>query len=159
MLALTCFLLKTRSFEANSETASHLSLRAPRKKSMTATLALLTMKKRRHRHNKRRQSTRLLRRNSSLSCPPPPQDMATETSYIEQWGKTQLDQVEWNILKDDDEISWDMPKHDPEGSVMPCVDGHALIIDKYFQDPRADMHLNIKRLKTLTGKSSIVISC
>jgi hypothetical protein len=89
--------------------------------------------------------------------------MATATSYIEQWGKTQLDQVEWNILKDEDKISWDMPKPDPEGSVpkllfdsdtkldklffekmMPCVAGHALIIDKYFQDPRADMHLTVK---------------
>jgi hypothetical protein len=93
----------------------------------------------------------------------PPHGMATSTSYIEQWGKTQLDQVEWNILKDEDEISWDMPKPDPEGSVpkllfdvdtkldklffekmMPCVAGHALITDKYFQDPRADMHLPVK---------------
>jgi hypothetical protein len=89
--------------------------------------------------------------------------MATSTSYIEQMGKTQLDQVEWNILKYEDEISWDMPKSDPEGYVpnlffdldtklnklffekmTPCVAGHVLIIDKYFQDPRADMHLTVK---------------
>jgi hypothetical protein len=94
---------------------------------------------------------------------PPPQDMATATYYIEQWGKTQLDQIEWNILKDEDEISWDMPKPDPEGSVpkllfdldtkldklffekmMPCVACHALTIDRYFQDPHADMHLTVK---------------
>jgi hypothetical protein len=89
--------------------------------------------------------------------------MATATSCIDKWGKNQLDQVEWNILKDEDEISWDMPKPDPEGSVlkllfysdtkldklflenmMPCVAGHALIIDKYFQDPCVDMHLTVK---------------
>jgi hypothetical protein len=93
----------------------------------------------------------------------PPQDMSTATSYIEQWGKTQLDQVEWNNIKDEDETSWEMPKPDPEGSVpkllfdsdtkldklffekmMPCVAGRASIIDKYFQDPCADMHLTVK---------------
>jgi hypothetical protein len=55
-----------------------------------------------------------------------------------------------------------MPNPDPEGyipkllfdldtkldklffdNMMPCVDGHALIIYKYFQDPREDMHLTV----------------
>jgi hypothetical protein len=28
--------------------------------------------------------------------------------------------------------------------MMPYIAGHALIIDNYFQDPRADMHLTVK---------------
>jgi hypothetical protein len=94
---------------------------------------------------------------------PPQQDMATATSYVEQWRKMAFDQVKWEILKDDDEISRDMPNPDPEGCIpkltfdldtnleklffdkmMPCVAGHALVIDNHFEDPRADMHLPVK---------------
>jgi hypothetical protein len=43
----------------------------------------------------------------------PTQDMVTVTFYVKQWGKHELDQVEWEILKDEDKISWDMPTPDP----------------------------------------------
>jgi hypothetical protein len=93
----------------------------------------------------------------------PPPNTETTTSYYNQWDNTQFDQVGLEIINEEDEISWDMPKPDPKGSIpkllfdldteldklffeemMPCVSGHALIIDKYFQDHRVDMQLIVK---------------
>jgi hypothetical protein len=90
------------------------------------------------------------------------QYMVTTTSYVEQWENHELDQIEWETLEDEDEISWGMPKPDPEGSIlklffdngtnldkmffdkiMTYVSGNCLLMDKYFEDPHADMHLTV----------------